>query len=253
MGEESRIQWTKHSYSPWWGCVEVSEACDHCYARELAHRWAFDVWGKEAPRRFFGDKHWNEPLKWDRKGQAAGERHRVFCSSMADVFEVRDDLDAPRARLWDLIRKTPNLNWLLLTKRPEQMPGMAPWGKEWPDNVWAGTTVERQKWARIRIPKLAKVPATVRFLSVEPLLEEIDLSPWLEEIDWVIVGCESGSKAREMNWDWVRKLRDQCVGSGISFFLKQGMVDGKLEGLPKLDGMEWAQVPAGSAKCSERS
>jgi protein gp37 len=144
---------------------------------------------------------------------------------MADVFEDRRDLDDKRARLWPLIEATPALDWLLLTKRPQNMRRLAPWGDRWPANVWAGATAENQRWAQKRLEELLIVPAAVHFISAEPLLGPIDLSPWIgaadRTIDWVIAGGESGPKARPMNPDWARGLRDQCHEAGIAFLFKQ--------------------------------
>lgn len=183
MGEGSKIEWTDHTFNPWWGCVKVSEACAHCYAESFAKRTGHDVWGADKPRRFFGDEHWAAPLKWDQAASEKGERHRVFCASMADVFEAYegpsvDDLEVARSDLFVLIHKTPNLDWLLLTKRPENILGRVPgiWIEKFPDNVWVGTTVENQEAADKRIPELLKVPAAVRFLSCEPLLGEVLLT-----------------------------------------------------------------------------
>jgi protein gp37 len=167
---------------------------------------------------------------------------------MADVFERRESLDPHRERLWKVIELTPDLIWLLLTKRTEQMPIMAPWKKQWPPNVWAGTTVESQKWADLRIPRLIQVPAPVRFLSVEPLLGPVTIAPWKDQVDWAIVGCESGPHARPMNLDWVRALRDECKEAGIAFFFKQAMEKGKLVGLPGLDGEVWNEIPKGKSR-----
>ncbi len=139
MAKNSRIEWTTHTFNPWWGCVKVSPACKHCYAESWAKRVGSNVWGIKAERRFFGDKHWAEPLKWDVLAAASGVRARVFCASMADVFEDRRDLDVHRARLWKLIEATPHLDWLLLTKRPEIISRLAPWANQWPENVWLGT------------------------------------------------------------------------------------------------------------------
>lgn len=179
MAEKTEISWSDATFNPWWGCIEVSPACDNCYARTWAKFTGYDVWGTaaETPRRFFGDKHWNEPRKWNRDAEAAGERRRVFCASMADVFEQNDALDVHRHRLWSLILATPNLDWLLLTKRPQNITRMVPkaW-LEWPPfNVWYGTTVENQHYADQRIPILLAVPAAVRFLSMEPLLGPVNL------------------------------------------------------------------------------
>lgn len=276
MGKDSRIEWTHHTFNPWWGCVKVSPACKHCYAESWAKRIGLDLWGGRAPRRFFSEVHWREPLKWNREADAVRERRRVFCASMADVFEARAELDPWRERLWSLIEATPALDWLLLTKRPEHVGRCVPWSKSWPGNVWLGTTAENQRWANERLPELLRYPAVVRFVSCEPLLGPLEVSPWLRRgrrrIDWVIAGGESGHKARPMNPEWARYLRDQCARAGVPFHFKQwghwrpedGGVDGrhvrelkdsagtviqmvsvgkKLAGR-KLDGREWDQLPA---------
>jgi protein gp37 len=260
MGENSKIEWTDHTFNPWWGCTKVSDGCTHCYADTLSTRWGMHIWGPKAERRFFGEKHWQEPLKWNRDAERDGQRRRVFCASMADVFErhmlpnINSLLGLARARLWELIEQTPMLDWLLLTKRPEHIRDMVPvrWLHEPPLNVWYGTSVENQEYADRRIPELLRVPARVRFLSVEPLLGPVDLqrvkygsytldvlsqrytsttpeygSPFsfgmssLGGIRWVIAGGESGAGARPCHPDWARQLRDQCQGAGVAFFFKQ--------------------------------
>lgn len=222
LAKNSRIEWTTHTFNPWWGCVKVSPACKHCYAEAWAKRVGSRVWGIKAERRFFGDKHWSEPIKWDAAAAEAGERPRVFCASMADVFEDRRDLDDARIRLWKLIEATPNLDWLLLTKRPELVRKMVPWGQSWPANIWLGTTVEDQEWAEERLPHLAKIPAAVRFISAEPLLGSLNISRWLgEHIDWVITGGESGPKARPSSPSWFLDLLNQCMASEVPFHFKQ--------------------------------
>jgi len=292
-------------FNPWWGCTRVSPACQHCYAETLAHRFGTE-WGKNADRKFFGDKHWNDPRRWDRAAAKAGVRQRVFCASMADVFEDRPELAEHRERLWELIAETPNLDWLLLTKRPENVLGMVPdrWINYacptcrasfslplgmtcddhrpelgWPSNAWVGTTVENQECADTRIPALLEVPAPVRFLSCEPLLEAVDLGPWLRRISdearaeseyewsrnrigWVIAGGESGTSARPMNPDWPRRIRDACVQWSVPFLFKQwgewrpidgdeadeysplGVIRvGKKEAGRELDGRTWDELP----------
>jgi protein gp37 len=225
MAKDSKIEWTNHTFNPWWGCVKVSPACKHCYAESWARRIGLDLWGTRSTRRFFGAAHWSEPLKWNREAAIAGERRRVFCASMADVFESRADLQAWRQQLWPLIEATPFLDWLLLTKRPESIGRLVPWTTRWPSNVWLGTTVENQHWAEKRLPALLEYPATVRFVSCEPLLAPLDLGRWTRpatrRLDWVIAGGESGHKARPMNPEWARSLRDQCVRAGIPFHFKQ--------------------------------
>lgn len=223
MGKNSRIEWTNHTFNPWWGCTKVSAACKNCYAEAWSKRVGQNVWGPKAKRRYFGDKHWNEPIKWNSEAVAKGERARVFCASMADVFEARSELDGWREKLWGLIESTPQLDWLILTKRPELVEEIAPWQiNQWPHNVWLGTTVENQKYAEERLPHLAKLPATVRFISAEPLLGPLAISSWLgSTIDWVITGGESGPKARPSSPSWFRGLLLQCMEADVPFHFKQ--------------------------------
>jgi len=125
MSQHSTIEWTDHTFNPWWGRT-------YCYAESWAKRYGHDLWGQEKSRRFFGDIHWSQPLKWNKQATARNRRVRVFCASMADVFEENKLLDQSRARLWDLIEQTPMIDWLLLTKRSENMLSLAPWGKNGP-------------------------------------------------------------------------------------------------------------------------
>ncbi len=218
------------------------------------------IWGPGSDRKFFEDKHWGEPLRWNKKAKQRNERHRVFCASMADVFEDRQDLEPQRERLWKLIEATPHLDWLLLTKRPQNIQEMLP--RVWIDhprhNVWLGTTCGHQKAADQFIKHLIHVLARVRFLSVEPLLERVRLD--LTGIDWVICGGESGPKSRPMNPDWARDVRDQCQAAGVAYFFKQwGMMannpdradptakqnGGHAKGGRMLDGRTWDELPAG--------
>ena len=205
----------------------MSPACDNCYAELWSKRLGKKIWGAGAERRFFGDAHWKEPLAWNAEAADTEERPRVFCASMADVFEHKKGLAEHRRRLWDLIERTPNLDWLLLTKRPQNISRMVPWDEDsWPQNIWLGTTVENQQFARLRLPHLLKHRSVVRFLSCEPLLGEIDLSTWIDSvdfqpIDWIIAGGESGPGARPMHPDWVDSLRNQCIDSNIAFHFKQ--------------------------------
>jgi protein gp37 len=222
VAKNSRIEWTTHTFNPWWGCVKVSPACKHCYAEAWSKRVGKNVWGIEAERRFFGERHWSEPRSWDAVAAATGERARVFCASMADVFEDRRDLDVHRDRLWRLIEATPNLDWLLLTKRPELISSKVPWGDRWPRNVWLGTTVEDQRRAEERLGHLVDIPAAVRFISAEPLLGRLDIARWLNSgLDWVITGGESGPKARPSSPSWFRDLLNQCMAHSVAFHFKQ--------------------------------
>jgi protein gp37 len=206
------------------------------------------VWGDQGTRVVASESYWRQPLKWDREAAAAGERRRVFCASLADVFEDRPELDAPRQRLFDLILQTQHLDWLLLTKRPLVMRDWLAaaggdladagrsahaWGGGWP-NVWLGVSVEDQARARERIPILLSIPAAVHWISAEPLLGPLDLEDYLHQyhgrpakrwphgpLKWVIVGGESGAAARPMHPDWARSIRDQCRTTGRAFFFKQ--------------------------------
>ncbi len=226
MAKDSKIEWTHHTFNPWWGCAKVSPACQNCYAEAWAKRVGSQVWGGNAPRRFFSDAHWKEPLRWNQEAAASGERRRVFCASMADVFERRAELHPWRERLWKIIGQTPSLDWLLLTKRPHNIASMTPWGETWPANVWLGCTAENQTWADRRVPELLSIPARVRFLSCEPLLGSLDLGRYFspdpaKSIHWVIAGGESGAHSRPMNPEWVRDLRNQCQTAGVAFHFKQ--------------------------------
>jgi protein gp37 len=266
VSANSNIAWCHHTFNCWWGCDKVSEACKFCYAESFAKRTGHDAWGPKADRRFFGDKHWAEPLAWNAAAEKAGERHRVFCSSMADVFEDRRDLDEHRARLWKLIEATPHLDWLLLTKRPECMARLAPaaWAQAWPTNVWAGTTIENQRRAEERILWLLSIPASVLFISAEPLLEVVNLrrievvkpeppnGPGVyvdaltghvagpdeimpRKVSWVIGGLESGPGRRPCEVAWLQSLADQCAAAGAAYFVKQdtGMYPGKQGRIPE--------------------
>lgn len=223
MGEASKIEWTDHTFNPWWGCEKVSPACDRCYAESTAKRFGHNVWGRDAPRRMMSDAYWRGPVKWNHKAIKEGVRRKVFCASMADVFEGREDLNIERDRLWQLIYETPALDWLLLTKRPQNSNRMVPWEIA-PRNIWIGATAENQRRWHERTDALANVGAYITFVSMEPLLEAVDLKAEIADygrIQWIIVGGETGAGARYMNPDWARSIRDQCREYGIKFFMKQ--------------------------------
>lgn len=260
MGANTNIEWADHTFNPWVGCTAVSPACEHCYAETMMDKRLHVVkWGAGQPRKRTGDKNWREPLKWNADAAAKGVRYRVFCASLADVFD-NEVPDAWRVDLFRLIEATPNLDWLLLTKRignvdklvdaaGSLMPEVLVWPKP---NVWLGATICNQAEADRDIPKLLSAPAAKRFLSMEPLLGPVDLTAlageigvglhsydalrgrnihhddghqwtqdWKRGIDWVIVGGESGNSARPMHPDWVRLLRDQCDSAGVAFLFKQ--------------------------------
>lgn len=262
MGENSKIEWTDHTFNAWIGCSKVSPACDHCYAEAMAKRAGWDVWGDDKPRKSLRAEYWKQPHKWNRTALESGQRARVFCSSLADVFEDRRDLDVWRENLWGVIEETPKLDWLLLTKRPQNMTWLAPkrWANRWPANVWAGTTCEDQARADERIPYLLRVPATVRFLSVEPMLGPVDLVDAVGRamldldmfdggdlgIHWVIVGGESGPGARPFALEWARSIVAQCKSAGVSVFVKQlgsKPTDGSLVRLRNRKGGDMTEFP----------
>ena len=257
MTENTKIEWCDSTFNPWIGCTKVSPACDHCYAEAWDRRFAVSGhavrWGPRAERTRTSPANWRQPLRWNARADAFearhGRRRRVFCASLADVF----DNEVPpswRAELFAMIACTPHLDWLLLTKRIGNVasmieaPGMQKCGL--PANVWLGATIVNQAEADRDLPKLLDTPAAVRFLSIEPMLGDIRLGSFLQRspsaayaagrvtpempawtrigstaIDWVICGGESGPKARPMHPDWARSLRDECAGAGVPFMFKQ--------------------------------
>lgn len=237
MGEITAISWTDHTFSPFWGCTRVSPACglpvpghedeEHgtCYAETLSNRWGFKIWGQDVGRRTFGEKHWAEPLKWNRAAEKAGKPALVFCGSMCDVMEDRRDLDQERAKLWPLIIRTPWLRWMLTTKRPQNFKRLLPghWCEFPPDNVWAIVTVETNDYLW-RIDYILEIPFAVHAVSCEPLLGEVRLPDAFlarGKRAWVIGGAESGTGARPTNPDWPRSLMAQSVDARVPFHWKQ--------------------------------
>lgn len=224
--EGTGISWTDLTFNPWIGCTKVSPACDHCYAEGLATTRLGVAWGTGAPRRRTAPGNWSKPPRWNRIAQEAGHRLKVFCASLADVFDNEVD-DQWRADLAALIIATPWLDWMLLTKRVgnarKMLTAMFPDGV--PENVALGVTIANQEEADRDLPKALSVKAglSIRrlFLSMEPLLGPVSLAPWLPYIDLVIVGGESGKDAREILPEWVQSLRDQCAQAGVPFHFKQ--------------------------------
>lgn len=289
MAEDSGIAWTHHTINPWWGCEKVSPACAFCYAERVdarfhpgfvptvkpgdgglapflrgveasaSERLGADLqfgtrvashWGANAPRRLRLEAATREAFRYERRAVAEGRRFRVFCASMADFFEDRADLDMPRALFLDVMRRTPHLDWLILTKRPDRIEDLLRraqsrvsygialylWLEAWiggapPTNVALGTTVESQEWAAPRLDALLKVPARTHFVSVEPMLAPVDLSFWLDSLPavvdqrprlgWVICGGESGPRARPMATRWALSLVTACRHAGVPLFMKQ--------------------------------
>lgn len=298
MGADSKIQWCHHTFNPWEGCTKVSPGCLHCYAETRNQRWhAGANWGKGAPRRRTSGHNWNDPKRWQRAHleaceiaavlkQPQPERPRVFCASLADWLDDEVPIEW-LADLLMLVRECSELDWLLLSKRPENwrarltaalahlrsfpfsreidfgQADTADWVERWlaalpPDNVWLGTTVEDQKRADDRIPELVFTPARIRFLSMEPMLEPIDISGHIHVlgtymVQWVIIGGESGPGAREFNTEAAWDLIYQCREGGVAPFVKQL---GANPVTTNVNAMDWPEgivfEPAGEGAASAR-
>lgn len=271
MGKDTAISWTDHTFSPWWGCEKISPACKLCYADTWSKRVGYTgqprpsgravlpvLWGPGSERRMFGEKHWAEPLKWNRDAQIAGKPALVFSASMGDVAEARPELVAPRARLVDLVERTPWLTWQLLTKRPENIGVLfSRWvAQGWPPNVWMGVTAEDQAHADLRVPVLLQCGARTLFVSHEPALEVVRWKPWwlgqgygaiagqcvtidgdswhgdntasctacghgMPRLSWIIVGGESGGGARDFDIACARSTIQAGRQTGTAVFVKQ--------------------------------
>lgn len=265
MGERTRIEWADHSWSPWRGCTKVSPGCAHCYAETLAKRnpTVLGEWGRGRPRVLA--KNWNDPVRWNKRAaplrleNAVGEsftvsarRPRVF-PSLCDWLDDEVPIEW-LARFLTLIHETPHLDWLLLTKRPENFGTRAnrasaylfrdpvgealaaEWVESWldgnaPANVWFGVSVEDQERAEERIPQLLQIPARCRWLSLEPLLGPVELAypcfngadsfGSLEGLHWLVIGGESGPKARPCAIEWVQSLVNQGREASLPVFVKQ--------------------------------
>lgn len=220
--EYSKIAWTTHTFNIGWGCKEVSPGCANCYGASMSKRWGLDVWGEGKPRRTFDNRYWAKPIKWNREAAQLGTRVQVFCSSMCDIFEDHPTIEAERAKLWPLVRATPWLDWLILTKRPERIAQNLPtdWGNGWP-NVWLGVTAENQAMTDLRIPILMSVRAAIRFVSYEPALERVNFHLGQYPVDWLIVGGETGGGARPFDMSWAEDAVRQCQAANVACFVKQ--------------------------------
>lgn len=247
MGKNSAIEWTNNTWNPWQGCVKVSQGCKNCYMYRDKKRYRQDPTTVVRSSR----ATFNKPLTWK-------EPALVFTCSWSDFFI--EEADGWRDDAWKIIRQTPHLTYQILTKRPENIIDRLPidwgngWGNGWP-NVWLGVSVEMQRYADERIPILVSIPATVKFLSCEPLLGAIDLQlagfnygrdSHHEYIDWVIAGGESGPNYRPADLEWFRSIRDQCQSANIPFFFKQIGGSSRIDGVwggRELDGRTWSEMP----------
>lgn len=261
MAENTKIEWAHHTFNPWIGCTKVGPGCDNCYAEaDFDKRRHVVHWGTNQPRKRTAPSTWAQSLRWNAMAEKQGTRYRVFCASLADVFDNEVPVEW-RMDLFELIAVTPHLDWLLLTKRIGNVMPMCSGDSLMFDliceRVWLGATITSQAEADRDIPKLLAVPASKRFLSIEPLLGPVDISALTtgcpndkedccggpcqidalygsiscpacegpetiyQGLDWVIVGGESGPNARPMHPDWARSLRDQCQAAGVPFLFKQ--------------------------------
>ncbi len=242
MAERTLIGWVRHTHNFWIGCHKVSEECRYCYIDPIIKRM-----GKEPFNGPIRTKHWSNPLKWNRQAKESNERCTVFTCSMSDFFHPGADLWRPEA--WKVIRDCNQLDWLILTKRPELAIERLPedWGNGYP-NVWMGVTCGCRD-SLVRLDQLHQIPAQIKFVSAEPLLERMDFRPYLTWLDWIITGCESAAKdnRRPMDIDWVRDINRQCKEAGVKHFFKQDYVEGKNRGepyhLPLLDGEVVQEIP----------
>lgn len=225
MGQDSNISWCHHTFNPWIGCSKVSEGCKFCYAENWDKRYnEGEHWGPGAPRRITSKANWNQPRKWNKLAVERNERQRVFCASLADVFDNEAPEEA-RTNLWSLAEELTNLDWLFLTKRPQNIVKMVPanWVQNPLKNVWYGTSVENNV-VRDRIKILADIPAAIRFISGEPLIGNIEYPDEFKAINWMIFGGEShdnAETARPIDLNWIRQGIEVCRSVGVTPFVKQ--------------------------------
>jgi protein gp37 len=239
MGDVTKISWTDHTWNPWMGCTRVSPGCAHCYAETAMTRYERDFSIVQRTK-----STWKDPLRWQKEAEARGVHERVFTCSWSDFFH--ETADNWRLEAWELIQRCPDLQFQILTKRPERIvnhiPAFPEFTQPWPwNNVWLGTSVENPKYLW-RIEELLKIPARIHYISAEPLLAPLDLSPYIKGLDWVIVGGESGPGFRPMDHAWARDIRDQCLAAGVAFFFKQSAA-ARTEMGCILDGREWKEYP----------
>lgn len=249
MGDKTGIAWCDHTFNPWIGCTKVSTGCANCYAERDNKRYSWvSGWGQGQPRRLTSATNWKKPLEWARLAAKEGKIKRVFCASLADIFDSEVSQEW-REALWALIDETRQmakpgayLEWLLLTKRHENIPDMIRY--QWrtsgnaPFNVRLGVTAENQEQWDNRVSYMTTVWEGKNFVSVEPMLGAVDVGSY--PVDWVIVGCESGPNAREMKYEWWNDIISQCKGRRIPVFLKQIKTEFGLVKEPST--LRWGQV-----------
>ncbi len=235
MGEITEIGWCDSTYNHWIGCAKISRGCRFCYAELQERRWhpstdrrRAQVWGRNASRRLTSAANRRKPFSWNRKAHETGIRPRVFSFSLADVFEDHPEVTEWRREFFHMIEETPFLRWMLLTKRIDLVEQMTKelWGTDWPRNVWIGTSVEGQREADARLPILLNLQGPAeRFVSAEPLLDEVVVAGQINSgrypLSLLIVGGESGPKARPMHPAWARTLIDQAEAAGVPAYFKQ--------------------------------
>ncbi|MCB0474005.1 MAG: DUF5131 family protein [Flavobacteriaceae bacterium] len=244
MAENSKIEWTHHTANLWWGCTKVHAGCNHCYAETLANRWGNDIWGSDKPRKAIKSV-WGDLERMQKEAKEKNEIHRVFVGSMMDVFErpmplidsKGNQMDETTGDLRDRFFKqvvpySPNLLFLLLTKRPSNINKYIPgfWKKYPPSNVMFGTSPVNQETFDKLVPQLYQVDGK-KFLSIEPMLDKINMMKAYPVgkgqvamglfMDWIICGGESGHGKRPFNADWARSIREQCKLTQMPFFMKQ--------------------------------
>lgn len=244
MGDNTTISWCHKTFNLWHGCVKVGTACKNCYAETMSNRWKRDIWGVDKQRHFNAPAYYNNLEKWQRKAEKAGVAYRVFVMSMGDLFEIHRDPDInaqmveKRGWFWDMVEQTPNLVYMILTKRPENIYELAPTAWQhtegetvsFPSNVWIGTSIGDPSKLH-RMSEIAKHKATVRFVSFEPLVEKISArmilaerlkSASLFDDTWLyITGGESGHGARPSEFGWFKEISRAAGAGGDRFFMKQ--------------------------------
>ncbi|CDN54697.1 Gp37Gp68 family protein [Neorhizobium galegae bv. officinalis bv. officinalis str. HAMBI 1141] len=248
MAELTKIEWTDRTFNPWTGCTKISPGCDNCYAEGWSKRSGHVKWGNN-PRKRTTDAYWKAPLTWQSQASAFfhehGRRQRVFCASLADVFDNQVDAQW-RRDLFDLIRETPDLDWQLLTKRPQQIRKMLPadWGSEGYANVWLGFTAEDQLRFDQRKSFIASIPAKVWFVSYEPAIGPLRIAADDPKPNWLIIGGESGGGARPMDARWVDNALEDCEAYKIAAFFKQwgNYANNPLTGSPSMSRVEQKQA-----------